>query len=98
MTIIRTRAIGDSPAILYAWAGLTAATLLSFWLGSDQGISSAAMRNAVLLVVAFIKIHFIGRYFMDLKTAPAWLRRLFDWHCVALCLLLVNVYILVGST
>lgn len=98
MTTIRSRPAGDSSAVLYAWAGLTAATLLSFWLGTDHGVSSAALRNAALLLVAFMKVHFIGRYFMDLKTAPAWLRRLFDWHCMALCLLLINIYLLVGTT
>lgn len=80
-------------ALLYVWAGLTAATVLSFWLGTDHGISSAAVRNIVLLIVAFIKVRFVGLYFMELKSAPWALRGLFELYCVAVCLTLVNLYL-----
>ena len=80
-------------AFLYVWAGLMAATVLSFWLGTDHGISSAIARNVVLFVVAFIKVRFVGLYFMELKDAPWWLRGLFELYCIAVCLILIGFYL-----
>lgn len=82
-------------AVLYVWVGLVAATLLSFWLGNDHGISSDPARNSLLLVVAFLKVRFIGLYFMELKDAPWALRGIFEFYCVALCSVLGG-WILVG--
>lgn len=80
-------------AFLYVWAGLMAATVLSFWLGTDHGISSVVARNIALFVVAFIKVRFIGLYFMELKGAPWRLRALFELYCVAVCLTLIGFYL-----
>jgi hypothetical protein len=80
---------------LYVWVGLMAATMLSFWLGTDHGISSDAARNALLLAVAFLKVRFVGLYFMELKDAPWALRGMFEFYCVAVCSVLIG-WLLVG--
>lgn len=76
------------------WALLVGATLLSFWLGTDHGLSSAEARTLVILVVAFVKVRFVGLYFMELRTAPVALRALFEGWCLAACLVLVGFYLL----
>jgi hypothetical protein len=76
------------------WVVLVAATLLSFWLGTDHGLGSAEARGVLILVVAFVKIRFVGRYFMELRTAPTPLRVLFEGWCLAVCLALIAFYLL----
>lgn len=75
------------------WLVLIAATLLSFRLGTDHGLSSAEARALVILAVAFIKIRFIGLNFMELLAAPRVLRTLFETWCLAVCLLLMGFYL-----
>jgi heme/copper-type cytochrome/quinol oxidase subunit 4 len=75
------------------WALLVGATLLSFWLGTDHGLSSTEARSLVILVVAFVKVRFVGLYFMELRTAPLALRTLFEGWCLVVCAGLVGFYL-----
>ncbi|WP_280347232.1 cytochrome C oxidase subunit IV family protein [Nocardia neocaledoniensis] len=75
--------------VTIVWGFLVAATLLSFWLGADHGISSDTTRTAVILVVAFIKVRLIGLYFMELREAPPALRGAFEAYCLAACVTLI---------
>lgn len=74
------------------WGLLVAATLLSFWLGADHGISSDNTRTIVIIVVAFIKLRLIGLYFMELREAPTKLRSAFEGYCLAACATLIGFY------
>lgn len=76
------------------WVLLVAATLLSFWLGTDHGLSSAQSRTILILVVAFVKVRLVGLYFMELRTAPGALRALFEAYCAAACVTLLSFYLL----
>lgn len=80
-------------AFLYVWAGLMAATMLSFWLGTDHGITSDSARNVLLLAVAFVKVRFVGLYFMELKDAPWALRGIFEFYCAGVCFALIGWYL-----
>ncbi|WP_028933683.1 cytochrome C oxidase subunit IV family protein [Pseudonocardia spinosispora] len=63
------------------WAGLFLATLLTWWLGTDHGLTGATGRRiatGIVLVVAFAKIRFVGLDFMELRSAPRWLRTVFE--------------------
>jgi hypothetical protein len=66
------------PRLTATWAGLVIATVVSWWLGAEHG-SLVAVRVAVplTLVVAYVKVWFVGTEFMELRTAPPWLRRTF---------------------
>jgi heme/copper-type cytochrome/quinol oxidase subunit 4 len=75
------------------WFVLIAATLLSFWLGTDHGLASATARTVLILVVAFIKVRFVALYFMELRDAPLVLRGLFEGYCVLVCGLLIGLYL-----
>lgn len=78
------------------WGVLVLATLVSWYLGTDHGFSSKdgqSVATSIVLVVAFVKIRFIASDFMELRHAPAGLRRAFDLWIVAVCLTLVGFYL-----
>lgn len=59
------------------WAFLTAITLASWWI--SQGAGAAYHTNMAVtlsvLLIAMVKVHFVVRYFMDVRHAPSWLKR-----------------------
>jgi len=75
------------------WALLVAATAVTFWVGTDHGLSSGTARTLLILAIAFIKVRFIGLYFMELRAAPLLLRALFETYCVFVCLAMAGVYL-----
>lgn len=67
--------------VLFVWLGLVLVTLLSWELGNGFAFSSVASQRftvASVIVVAFIKVRFVGTHFMDLRSAPWGLRLAFD--------------------
>ncbi|WP_372788107.1 cytochrome C oxidase subunit IV family protein [Paraconexibacter sp.] len=62
------------------WAVLVLATIASLYLGTDHGLDDRDAGAAVLLGVAFVKVHLVGRHFMELHSAARWLRRVFDLY------------------
>ncbi|GGL10166.1 cytochrome C oxidase subunit IV family protein [Nocardia jinanensis] len=79
--------------VTVVWGFLVAATLLSFWLGAEHGISSDNMRTAVILLVAFVKVRLIGLYFMELRDAPMALRGAFETYCLTAYVTLTAFYV-----
>jgi heme/copper-type cytochrome/quinol oxidase subunit 4 len=75
------------------WLVLVAATLISFWLGTDHGLSSAEARTVLIMLVAFIKVRFVGLYFMELREAPYLLRGLFEGYCLVVCAMILGFYL-----
>lgn len=81
-------------ALVYVWAGLLVATVLSYWLGTDHVIGSTTPTYSVLIVlVAFVKVRFIGLYFMELRSAPRLLRAAYEAWCLAACGTLIALYV-----
>jgi heme/copper-type cytochrome/quinol oxidase subunit 4 len=76
------------------WVLMIVATLLSFWLGTDHGLSSAEARTVLIMVVAFVKVRLVGLYFMELREAPTMLRALFEGYCVLACAVLLGFYLI----
>ena len=76
------------------WLALVAATVVSFWVGTDHGIASSEGRTLIIFAIAFVKVRFIGLYFMDLRTAPLLLRGVFEAYCVVVCLAMMAVYLM----
>ncbi|WP_161600578.1 cytochrome C oxidase subunit IV family protein [Mycolicibacterium hodleri] len=70
------------------WILLISATALSWALGTHHGIvDDPTAASLIILAIAFIKIRFIGLYFMDLKDAPLALRALIEaWCLIVFCL------------
>ena len=77
------------------WLVLVAATAFSWVLGTEHGLGSNAQQLAsvAVLAVAFIKIRFIGLYFMELREAPILLRGLFEVYCAAVGTLVISLFL-----
>ena len=66
------------------WAGLVAATLLTFWLGTDHPFAdrSVLLASSIAIAVGVGKAAFIGLEFMELRHAPRGLRMGFLTWCL----------------
>jgi hypothetical protein len=58
------------------FAGLVIATCITWWLGSESSLTGGVLQLAATLtiLIAFTKVYFIGREFMELRAAPSVLR------------------------
>lgn len=77
------------------WLVLVLATGFSWALGTDHGFGSDGQTAAsvVILVVAFVKVRFIGLFFMELRGAPLVLRMLFEGYCLAACAVVTGMFL-----
>lgn len=78
---------------MVVWFVLIGATLVSWHLGADHGIQNHRVATVLILLVAFIKVRFVGLYFMELRNAPIRLRRIFETHCVIVCSVVEGLYL-----
>ena len=78
------------------WLVLIAATLISWWIGTDDA-AKPQLGTAVVLVVVLIKVRLIGLYFMELRDAPLPLRVLFEGYCLIVCTTLLVMYLAAGA-
>lgn len=79
------------------WAGLMVATLVSWWLGTEEGGEPGAGASAAttaVIVVSFVKVRFVGRHFMEVRGAPLALRLILDAYVVAIGSMLVVMYLM----
>jgi heme/copper-type cytochrome/quinol oxidase subunit 4 len=86
-TLFRTRATA-------VWVLLIVATIASWILGTDHGISNHTYASIAILLIAFIKVRFVGLYFMELREAPAVLRGLFEAYCFMVCTAVIVLFVL----
>ncbi|MDX8152974.1 cytochrome C oxidase subunit IV family protein [Patulibacter brassicae] len=83
----------ERPTLL-VWSILIVATLLSWTLGDGLLLTGdARLATAAILVVAFVKVHLIAAYFMEVRHAPRGLRFLVDGYVAGVCALLVTLYL-----
>lgn len=76
------------------WLFLVAATVASWALGTDHGfVDNVTAASVTVLVVAFVKVRFVGLYFMELKDAPLPLRALLEAWCLVVCGLTVGLFL-----
>lgn len=76
------------------WLFLVAATVVSWALGTDHGfVEDTTAASTIVLVVAFVKVRFVGLYFMELKDAPLPLRALLEIWCLAVCALTLGFFL-----
>jgi hypothetical protein len=88
---VRALLIGDR--IGAVWAGLILATIASSVLGAGHGPGPHRPATSAVLVVAFVKVRFVGLYFMELRSAPVPLRWVFEAWVVVVCALLLGLYL-----
>ncbi|MBO0678074.1 cytochrome C oxidase subunit IV family protein [Mycolicibacterium sp. S2-37] len=82
--------------ITYAWAALVLITVISWWLapGHRPAPAAGSIPIAVAVVVlGFVKCRVVIRYFMEVRTAPRWLRLGTDSWLVALWGAVLAIYL-----
>ncbi|HEY9546458.1 MAG TPA: cytochrome C oxidase subunit IV family protein [Solimonas sp.] len=82
-----------NPLVL-VWAFLTASTVVSWWMSHDAEITHQfeATITAGVLLIAALKTKFVILYFMEVRHAPAWLKRTMDAWLILLFGLLFGFY------
>jgi len=82
-----TRSPGDGRLTTYVWLILSAVTVLSWWLGhprAGQPFEASVPITIAVLAIGLVKARLIMRYFMEVRTAPVWLRVATDAWLVVL--------------
>jgi hypothetical protein len=94
-TITQPRNVADllRNAITVIWVVLIGATLLSWWLGTDHVIDDESLTGALILIVAFIKVRFVGLYFMEHRHSPIPLRIVWEVWCLVVCATVVIMFL-----
>lgn len=81
----------------YAWIILSAITIVSWWLAPshDHGVPAApsALITVAVILLAFIKGRIIIRYFMEVRTAPRWLKLATDAWLTVLWVAVLVIYL-----
>jgi Prokaryotic Cytochrome C oxidase subunit IV len=84
-TLLRSR-------VTAIWILLVAATGVSWALGHGMGFSSIRAASSAVIVVAFIKVRFVIQEFMEIRTAPRFMRVIAETWLVAICAVLLALY------
>jgi len=82
-------------AITVVWLILIAATLFSWWMGTDHGFKNEDLVGSLVLLVAFIKVRFVGLYFMEHRHSPIPLRIIFEVWCLVVCSTVIGMFLFV---
>lgn len=75
------------------WVLLMVATAASWSLAVDHSFGIHKAATVVVLIVAFVKVALIGLYFMELRHAPPVLRNMFHVWYLAVCSVVVGIYL-----
>jgi hypothetical protein len=79
-----------------AWIVLCAMTIGSWWLApahSGAAVAPSLSITVAVIVFGFIKSRLIIRYFMEVRTAPRWLRLATDGWLAALWVGVLVIYL-----
>jgi len=80
-----------------AWIVLAAITLLAWWIGARHGPGPLRPDAAVALsaiAITIVKVRVIMREFMDVRSAPAWLKRITDAWLLSFAVAMLVAYFL----
>jgi hypothetical protein len=80
-------------AVTPVWVLLMVATAASWSLAAHHGIGIHKVVTVAVLVVAFVKVALIGLHFMELRYAPPLLRNIFHVWYLAVCTVVVVIYL-----
>lgn len=83
-------------SLMYAWLILTAVTIGSWWLApghSDVVAVASVPLTCAVVALGFVKCRLIIRYFMEVRTAPVWLKWATDAWLVVLWGAVLVIYL-----
>lgn len=82
--------------LTYVWAIISAITVLSWWLGHPPAggelVPTVPITIAVL-VLGLVKVRLIIQHFMEVRTAPRWLRLFTDTWLVCFFGAVLAIYL-----
>ncbi|GFG51177.1 prokaryotic cytochrome C oxidase subunit IV family protein [Mycolicibacterium agri] len=91
------RGRSSTRAITYAWVVLSAITVLSWWLAPGQHperpVDPSVPITVAVVVLGFIKGRMIIAYFMEVRTAPRWLKIATDAWLFVLWAAILAIYL-----
>jgi hypothetical protein len=78
------------------WAILLLATLFTWMLGAGHAliVDNAMIATVFVVLIAFIKVDLVGRYFMELNHAPRRLALLFHGWSLLTASVVISIYLL----
>jgi hypothetical protein len=79
----------------YVWVGLSAITVVSWGLASARDGSHLVANTPItigVLAIGAVKVRLIIREFMEVRQAPAWLRRFTNVWIVVLWITVLAIY------
>jgi Prokaryotic Cytochrome C oxidase subunit IV len=86
--------IGFNKRLLVVWVVLASLTLAYVWIDHslDGALRPSAVATSCVLVIAVVKVRIIFREFMEVRQAPAMLRRLTDAWVILIAAGLLGSY------
>lgn len=90
-----SRFVAD-PLLTATWLLLVAITVLAWWLapGHSAGLAEPSIPITVTVIaLSAVKARLIIRNFMEVRTAPLWLRRVTDGWLIALWTAVLVIYL-----
>jgi hypothetical protein len=81
--------------LIYVWLFLSAVTLISWRLGAVSHAASAHENmpvSAAVLLIAAVKTRFVIRHYMEVRSAPTWLKRGCDAWLLGLFAMIASFY------
>ncbi|MCV7423123.1 cytochrome C oxidase subunit IV family protein [Mycobacterium yunnanensis] len=88
--------MSDTQRITATWIALSVVTIITWVLGHvERGFDerSTAVVALVVLAIAFGKVWLIIRHFMDVRSAPRWLKVFTDVWLLVLGVSVVSLYL-----
>jgi len=80
--------------VTWTWVLLCALTGLSWGLAATRHLAPGTALTLIVLVIAAMKARLVIRQFMDVRTAPRWLRRATDGWLAVLMAAIIGLYLL----
>ena len=80
--------------VTWTWALLSALTVVSWGLAATRRFTPDTALTIVVLAIAAVKTRLVIRQFMDVRAAPAWLRRATDAWLAVLMAAIIGLYLL----
>jgi caa(3)-type oxidase subunit IV len=81
----------------WVWVILCAITIATWWLApghrGDGPVAASVPITVAVVLLGFIKGRFIIQYFMEVRTAPRWLRLSTDAWLTILWLAILGIYL-----
>jgi Prokaryotic Cytochrome C oxidase subunit IV len=78
----------------YAWIILSAITIISWSLAPAPGARPSVPITVAVILLGFVKGRMIIRYFMEVRTAPRWLKLATDAWLTVLWAAVLAIYLI----